>query len=143
MKRRKKTIGIGEFARNNCTVPKVLELLDLDYACDMYGKDLSEGMKKRLDFACSLIHDPKILILDEPTSNLDFRLREELYRYIKKINRLGITIIFVSHYFEEIESLSTRVGLLFNKNLSIIYDRKKAKEKFVELIENGENISNN
>ena len=82
---------------------EILKILDLYEVKKVHAKDLSEGMKKRLDIACSIIHSPKILILDEPTANLDYKLREELLLYVKKINQhKKITILFVSHYLEEI-----------------------------------------
>ena len=90
-----------------------------------FASELSEGMKKRLDIACSILHEPKILILDEPTANLDFKLREELLKYIKKLNHTEkITIIFVSHYIEEIEQLADRVAILSKTNLEIVKNHK-------------------
>ncbi len=77
-------------------------------------------MKKRLDIGCSIIHNPKILILDEPTANLDFQLRDELLDYVKEINKFGMTIIFVSHYVEEVIQISNRVTIISNSYLEVM-----------------------
>lgn len=96
----------------NTRIKRILDVLDLTDAKKLLAKELSEGMKKRLDVGCSLIHNPKILILDEPTSNLDFKLREELLMYIQKINKSGVTIIFVSHFLEEIRTICNKVLII-------------------------------
>lgn len=115
-------------------IDEILILLDLIEHKKVLGKNLSQGMKKRLDLACSLVHDPIILILDEPTSNLDFKLREEILHYIKKINhKKGIAIIFVSHYLNEIEGLCNKV-LMINYSCHMISDVHRLKNKFEHFI---------
>lgn len=116
-------------------IKDILELLDLSQFKKILGKDLSQGMKKRLDLACSLVHDPQILILDEPTSNLDFKLREEILHYIKKINKSkGITILFVSHFLDEVEHLCTKV-LMINYSAKLYDNTSNLKSKFEYFIE--------
>ena len=115
-------------------IDRVLETLDLSDVRHVQGKDLSEGMKKRLDIACSIIHMPKILILDEPTANLDYKLREELLKYIRKINKEGMTIIFVSHYFEEVTAIAKRVAIVANNSVTVVDNHNDLKKTFAKLI---------
>jgi ABC-2 type transport system ATP-binding protein len=90
----------------------LLKLMRLEDSRDVLAKNLSGGMQKRLDIACALVHDPKVLILDEPTADLDPLLRREMWELIKKINNKGTTILMASHFLDEIESLCDRVGIL-------------------------------
>ena len=90
----------------------LLSLMGLEDSRKKLGVALSGGMQKRLDIACALVHDPKVLVLDEPTSNLDPVLRKQMWDLIKKINRSGTTIILSSHFIDEIESLCDRVIII-------------------------------
>lgn len=120
---------------------KILTLLKLKDVKDMKARDLSEGMRKRLDLAIALINEPKILILDEPTSNLDSLLREEFYKYVEEINKEGVTVIFVSHYIEEVKYLCNRIGILHNKTIVIVEEKSQIIKKFKEVV-TGEIIKN-
>lgn len=73
---------------------------------------LSGGMKRRLVLARSLMHRPKMLILDEPTAGVDVELRLELWRYMKKVNKEGTTILLTTHYIEEAEQLCDKIALI-------------------------------
>jgi len=107
---------------------ELLKLVELDKAKKTLGENLSMGMQKRLDIACSLIHDPEILILDEPTQDLDPLLRKEILSLIKRINDKGTTILITSHLLGEIDYLC--------KNIAIINDGKVIKmESVSELME--------
>lgn len=75
-------------------------------------RNLSGGMKRRLMLARALVHDPKLLILDEPTAGLDIELRRSLWDYLRERNRQGLTIILTTHYLEEAESLCRRVAII-------------------------------
>jgi ABC-2 type transport system ATP-binding protein len=90
----------------------LLKLMDLYDQRKMLAERLSGGMLKRLDIACALIHDPKVLILDEPTADLDPHLRGQMWELIRKINAKGTTILLSSHFLDELEELCTRVGIL-------------------------------
>ena len=90
----------------------LLRLMGLEESAKRLGCELSGGMQKRLDIACALVHDPKVLILDEPTANLDPLLRKQMWELIRKINQGGTTIIISSHFLEEIESLCDRVAIV-------------------------------
>jgi len=74
-------------------------------------------MQRRLDIACSLIHNPDILILDEPTSDLDLVLSKQIWDLIRKINKKGTTIIVASHDLSEVETVCSRIGILINGKL--------------------------
>jgi len=95
----------------------LLDLADLTSARHVQASHLSGGMQKRLDIACALLHDPDILILDEPTADLDPILRKQLWSLIKKINAKGTTIILASHFLAEIELLCDRIAILQGKRI--------------------------
>ena len=78
---------------------------------------LSGGMKRRLTLARALIHDPKLLILDEPTAGVDVELRIELWEMLRKLNESGMTIFLTTHYLEEAESLCRTIGIVEGGNL--------------------------
>ncbi|MDI6737009.1 MAG: ABC transporter ATP-binding protein [Nanoarchaeota archaeon] len=92
----------------------ILDLMDLTDAENLLAKELSTGMIRRLDIACSLIHNPKVLFLDEPTEDLDPVLRKEMLALIKKINDQGKTIIMASHMLDEVEVVCSRIAIIHN-----------------------------
>lgn len=87
----------------------------------------SGGMKRRLNIACSIAHSPKLLIMDEPTVGIDPQSRNHIMETIRKLNKRGTTVIYISHYMEEIEILCNRI-ILIEKGV-IIEDCKKDKLK--------------
>ena len=93
-------------------IKEVLDLLELDGCVNILASELSGGMQKRLDIACALIHDPFVLLLDEPTADLDPILRREIWALLKKINKTGKTIIIASHFVNELENVCDRVAIL-------------------------------
>ncbi|MBS1266791.1 MAG: Trehalose/maltose import ATP-binding protein MalK [Candidatus Woesearchaeota archaeon] len=99
---------------------KVLELVGLDHCKNSLAGQLSGGMMKRLDIACALVHNPDVLILDEPTSDLDPLLRAQMIELIKRINSQGTTIIIASHFLKDMEKLCTRIGVLHKKQLGTV-----------------------
>lgn len=90
----------------------LLDLVELSDVKHTLAKNLSGGMKRRLDLACSLVHSPQILILDEPTAGLDPTLRKHMWELIVKINKAGTTIIVSSHLLSEIGHFCTRIGII-------------------------------
>jgi ABC-2 type transport system ATP-binding protein len=90
----------------------LLDLVELENARNVRAENLSGGMQRRLDIACSLIHDPSILLLDEPTSDLDPVLAKHIWSLLQKINRRGTTVIVASHHFAEIEAICSRIGII-------------------------------
>ncbi|RMD58001.1 ABC transporter ATP-binding protein [Candidatus Woesearchaeota archaeon] len=103
----------------------VMDLVGLGSARDIEASKLSGGMQKRLDIACALIHDPSILVLDEPTADLDPIMRKNLWQLMRDINVKGTTIILASHFLAEIELLCSRIAIL---NSSRIVDIGSAKD---------------
>lgn len=78
------------------------------------ARSLSGGMKRRLMIARALVHDPKLLILDEPTAGVDIELRRSMWQYLREINQRGTTIILTTHYLEEAEQLCRNVAIIDN-----------------------------
>jgi ABC-2 type transport system ATP-binding protein len=93
-------------------VNDVLELTDLGYKRDALVDGLSRGMKQRLSIARVLLHDPKLLLLDEPAGNLDPRARIELRELLKELRRMGKTILISSHILPELQDLCNTVGII-------------------------------
>jgi len=99
----------------------LLENFGLSDASSILGDNLSVGMQKRLDIACALIHDPEVLLLDEPTANLDPVLRKNILWMIKKINETGTTVVLSSHMLEDVSSVCKKV-LMINRKKVITFD---------------------
>ncbi len=95
----------------------VLKLVQLFEHKKVLAMHLSVGMQRRLDIACALINNPKILILDEPTEDLDVVLRKQILWLIKAINKRGTTIIMTSHLMSEVEEVAERVAIIHNKSI--------------------------
>src|SRR5688500_2631035 len=103
--------GIHHGARTKI-VNDVLELTDLGYKRDALVDGLSRGMKQRLSIARVLVHDPKVLLLDEPAGNLDPRARIEMRELLKELRRMGKTIMISSHILPELQDLCNTVGII-------------------------------
>ncbi len=101
-------------------IDKIIELVDLKGEENTLGGELSGGMQKRLDIACSLVNDPQVLILDEPTADLDPILRKHIWALIQKINSLGKTVIISSHFLEEMDLLCDRIAIIYDKTIAHI-----------------------
>jgi ABC-2 type transport system ATP-binding protein len=93
-------------------IEKYLKLLDLWDKRDEVSRLLSGGMKRRLMIARALIHDPKLLILDEPTAGVDIELRRSMWEFLIDLNKQGVTIILTTHYLEEAESLCRNIAII-------------------------------
>jgi ABC-2 type transport system ATP-binding protein len=93
-------------------VPDLLELVDLSHKRDAFVESLSRGMKQRLGLARALIHDPRLLILDEPASGLDPRARVEFRELLLELRRMGKTVLISSHILTELGEVATDVGIL-------------------------------
>ena len=91
---------------------------------------LSGGMKRRLQIAKALVHDPQILILDEPTAGVDVELRHDLWKYLKELHVEGKTILLTTHYIDEAELLCERVGII-DKGKLIVEDTVKNLKSMV------------
>ncbi|UTM57734.1 ABC transporter ATP-binding protein [Photobacterium sp. CCB-ST2H9] len=91
---------------------KYLTKLDLWEKRNERARNLSGGMKRRLMIARALMHEPKLLILDEPTAGVDIELRRSMWTFLREINRQGVTIILTTHYLEEAEMLCRNIGII-------------------------------
>ncbi|MCV6605295.1 MAG: ABC transporter ATP-binding protein, partial [Porticoccaceae bacterium] len=91
---------------------KYLRLLGLWEKRDSVSRMLSGGMKRRLMIARAMVHEPKLLILDEPTAGVDIELRRSMWGFLRKINAEGTTIILTTHYLEEAESLCRNIAII-------------------------------
>ena len=101
--------------RSSIAKPKVKEMLKRLGLWDKrndQARTLSGGYKRRLMIAKALIHEPKLLILDEPTAGVDIELRREMWEFLKEINKNGTTIILTTHYLEEAEQLCRNIGII-------------------------------
>jgi len=98
--------------QRNQVVKDVLDLTDLNYKANSEVNGLSRGMKQRLSIARVLLHDPKVLLLDEPASGLDPRARIEIRELLKELRRMGKTIIISSHILHELSELCNMVGVI-------------------------------
>ena len=93
-------------------VDEILKKLNLYHKKDETSRHLSGGMKRRIQIAKSLVHDPPILILDEPTAGVDIELRHMLWDYLKELNNKGKTILLTTHYIEEAEKLCDEIAII-------------------------------
>ena len=100
------------FAEREKLIPQLLELVNLSHKKDAYVDLLSRGMKQRLCLARSLIHDPEVLILDEPASGLDPRARVEMREILKELKMMGKTILISSHILPELAEMCDSIGII-------------------------------
>ncbi len=102
----------------------ILKMVSLDKQEDTYSRSLSGGMKRRLLIAKAMVHQPTILVLDEPTAGVDVDLRQTLWKNVKLLNKLGVTIILTTHYLFEAQELCDRIAIL-NKGKLVALDTTK------------------
>ena len=100
-------------------VPKAERITDallaavrLSDKADAYARTLSGGMKRRLLVAKAMVHSPPILVLDEPTAGVDIELRQQLWDYVRGLNKQGVTVVLTTHYLEEAEELCDRIAII-------------------------------
>ncbi len=135
--------GLYAVKKENNINLEILEMLDLGDKAKAYSRSLSGGMKRRLMVAKAMVHNPPILILDEPTAGVDVELRKKLWNSIRKLNKKGTTIILTTHYLKEAELLCDEIAVI-NKgkviandtknNLLKILDEKEIKIEFTKKI---------
>ena len=113
--------GIKEKDRITDTI---LKLVSLEKQANSYARSLSGGMKRRLLMAKALVHQPPIIFLDEPTAGVDVELRQNLWKNVRLLNDLGVTIILTTHYLEEAEEMCDRIAIL-NKGNVVALDSTK------------------
>jgi len=116
-------------AKRESIIDDVLNLTDLAYKADAEVNGLSRGMKQRLSLARVLLHDPKVLLLDEPASGLDPRARIEIRELLKELHRMGKTILISSHILPEMEDFCTRIGIIERGELQFFGSVKEILER--------------
>ena len=102
----------------------ILKMVSLDNQADSYSRGLSGGMKRRLMIAKALVHQPPIVILDEPTAGVDVELRKNLWQNVKLLNKKGVSIILTTHYLHEAQEMCDRIGII-NKGKLVALDTTK------------------
>ena len=107
----------------------ILKLVSLKDHANSYARSLSGGMKRRLLIAKSLVHQPPIIILDEPTAGVDVGLRKNLWENLKLLHSQGVTIILTTHYIQEAEEMCNRIGILSKGNLVALDSTKNLLNK--------------
>ena len=93
-------------------IDEVAKLIGLEDRLNDYPKQFSGGMKRRLNIGCSILHQPKLLIMDEPTVGIDPQSRNYILEFVKKTASAGTTVIYTSHYIEEVEAIADRVYII-------------------------------
>ena len=114
----------------------ILKLVSLENQANSYARSLSGGMKRRLLVAKAMVHQPPIIILDEPTAGVDVELRTKLWQNVKSLNSQGVTIILTTHYLEEAEKMCDRIGILNNGSLVALDTTEKMLERIQTKIVN-------
>jgi ABC-2 type transport system ATP-binding protein len=93
-------------------VLEVLDLVGLRDRADGRVESFSGGMKRRLNLGAALVHQPKLLLLDEPTTGVDPQSRNHIFEGVRRLNAAGLTVVYTSHYMEEVQALCQRVGII-------------------------------
>lgn len=113
---------------------ELLDMVELADKADAHSRSLSGGMKRRLMVAKALVHQPPVLILDEPTAGVDVELRQMLWENVRRLNREGVTVLLTTHYLEEAEELCDRIAIInhgkivANEDKETLLSRIDAKE---------------
>lgn len=103
----------------------------LDRASDK-ASSFSGGMKRRLNIACAIMHHPKLIIMDEPTVGIDPQSRNHILESVRELNRMGSTIIYTSHYMEEVSAISSRVGIMDHGHLIACGTQEELRSKVAQ-----------
>jgi ABC-2 type transport system ATP-binding protein len=104
--------GLYGVARRERRTVEILAAVGLSDKAEAYARTLSGGMRRRLLIAKALVHNPPVLVLDEPTAGVDVELRQQLWRYVRQLNAEGVTVLLTTHYLEEAEQLCDRIAII-------------------------------
>ena len=109
--------GLYGVPKKNRITDTILKMVSLEKQAENYSRSLSGGMKRRLLIAKAMVHQPPILVLDEPTAGVDVELRKNLWENVKNLNKQGVTIILTTHYLFEAQEMCDRIAILNKGNL--------------------------
>ncbi len=124
--------GLYGIPKQKRKTEEILQNLKLTDQRNAYARTLSGGMRRRLLIAKALVHNPEMLILDEPTAGVDIDIRSSVWKYIRKINELGTTICLTTHYLEEAENLCDTISIInYGKKI-----KEDSKENLLNIISN-------
>ena len=103
----------------------ILKMVALENKANAYSRSLSGGMKRRLLIAKAMVHQPPILILDEPTAGVDVELRKDMWLVVEDLRQTGVTIILTTHYIEEAEAIADRVAVINQGEIIVVEDKNE------------------
>ena len=150
--------GLYGIAKTERITELILKMVSLEGKANAYSRSLSGGMKRRLLIAKAMVHQPPLLILDEPSAGVDVELRQNLWKNVSELNKIGVTIILTTHNLYEAQDMCDRIGIINKGNLvaldstSKLLDRIETKKikfkvrnlnKFDEIMLNGVKFSKN
>ena len=128
--------GLFGKEKDDALTEKILTKLSLWDKRDSRIMELSGGMKRRVLIAKALIHEPRLLFLDEPTASVDVELRQSMWNVVADLKKDGVTIILTTHYIEEAEAIADRVGIINKGELLLVEEKTSLMQKFGQKILN-------
>jgi len=124
--------GLYGVKKKNRITDFILKMVALEKQANSYARSLSGGMKRRLLIGKAMVHQPPVLILDEPTAGVDVELRQNLWANIRELNKVGVTILLTTHNLNEAQEMCDRIAIINKGNLVAL----DSTEKLLERIEN-------
>ena len=121
--------GLYGISKENRITDLILKMVSLQDKANAYSRSLSGGMKRRLLIAKAMVHQPPILILDEPTAGVDVELRNNLWENVKALNKEGVTIMLTTHYLIEAQEMCDRIAIINKGNLVALDTTEKLLER--------------
>ena len=121
--------GLYGVTKKNRITDLILKMVSLEDKANAYSRSLSGGMKRRLLIAKAMVHQPPILILDEPTAGVDVELRNNLWENVKALNKEGVTIILTTHYLFEAQEMCNRIAIINKGNLVALDTTQKLLDR--------------
>jgi len=125
------TAGYYGIPKEQRRTQAIIDAMGLADKADIASRRLSGGMRRRLLVGKALVHNPPVLVLDEPTAGVDVELRRQLWDYVKQLNKAGTTIVLTTHYLEEAEELCDEIAIINHGNI-IAHERKDALMRGVD-----------